>query len=383
MNGGGSINAGVFDRITAIFVKETVQMRRDRLTFGMMFGLPVIQLILFGFAINMDPKNLPAAVLMEEQTPVTRTLVQALETSGYYDIVREIDDPRETASLLASGEVTFVVIIPSGFTERLIRGDRPQLLIEADASDPAAASNAIASAEAIFNRALRHDLKGSLGALAPAPGPFELVVHSRYNPERITQYNIVPGLLGVILTMTLVMITGMAMTREAERGTLENLLAMPARPIEVMIGKIGPYVMVGAAQTVVVLLAAHFIFKTPFAGALWVLILGVAIFVVANLAIGFTFSTIARSQMQAMQLTFFFFLPSLLLSGFMFPFRGMPGWAQALGEVLPLTHFLRIVRGVMLKGAGFSDLDMEFLALVAFTGFAVILAMARYRRTLD
>ena len=259
----------------------------------------------------------------------------------------------------------------------------PQLLIEADASDPAAASNALGSAEAILNRALRHDLKGQLGFLAQEPGPFELVVHSRYNPERITQYNIVPGLLGVILTMTLVMITGMAMTREAERGTVENLLAMPARPIEVMTGKIGPYVMVGAAQTVVVLLAAHFIFKTPFAGPLWVLMLGVAVFVVANLAIGFTFSTIARSQMQAMQLTFFFFLPSLLLSGFMFPFRGMPGWAQMIGEVLPLTHFLRIVRGVMLKGADFSDLDLEFAALLAFTGFSVILAMTRYRRTLD
>lgn len=370
-------------RILAIFLKEAVQMRRDRLTFGMMFGLPIVQLILFGFAINMDPKDLPTAVLLEEQTPITRTLVQALETSGYYDVVRELDDPRETEALLASGDVTFVVIFPSGFTERLVRGDRPQLLIEADASDPAAASNAIASAEAIFNRALRHDLKGPLAPLAQGPGPFELVVHPRYNPERITQYNIVPGLLGVILTMTLVMITGMAMTREAERGTLENLLAMPARPIEVMIGKIGPYVLVGGVQTCVVLLAAHYLFQTPFAGSLWLLMGGVGIFVVANLAIGFTFSTIARSQMQAMQLTFFFFLPSLLLSGFMFPFRGMPGWAQGIGEVFPLTHFLRIVRGVMLKGAGFGDLDMEFAALFAFTIVAVALAMARYRRTLD
>ncbi len=380
---GASMNNAILDRIAAVFLKETVQMRRDRLTFGMMFALPVLQLILFGFAINTDPKNLPTAVHLEEVTPITRTLVAALENSGYYEIVREIDDPRETASLLASGEVTFVVIIPAGFTDRLIRGDRPQLLIEADASDPAAASNAIARAEAILNRALRHDLKGPLASLAPPPGPFELVVHPRYNPEGVTQYNIVPGLLGVILTMTLVMITAMAMTREAERGTLENLLAMPAKPLEVMIGKIGPYVAVGAVQTVVVLLAAHFLFKTPFAGALWVLMIGVAIFVVANLAIGFTFSTIAQSQMQAMQLTFFFFLPSLLLSGFMFPFRGMPYWAQMLGEVFPLTHFLRVVRGVMLKGAGFGELKGEFLALLVFTLFATILAMLRYRRTLD
>jgi len=377
------LNDGMLDRILAVFLKETVQMRRDRITFGMMFGLPIIQLILFGFAINMDPKNLPTAVLLEEQTPVTRTLVHALETSGYYEIVKEIDDPRETASLLASGDVTFVFIVPAGFTERLVRGDRPQLLIEADASDPAAASNAIASAEAIFNRALRHDLKGPLATLNAKPGPFELVVHPRYNPERITQYNIVPGLLGVVLTMTLVMITAMAMTREAERGTLENLLAMPARPVEVMIGKIGPYILVGAAQAAVVLLAAHFIFHTPFAGALWLLICGVAIFVVANLSIGFTFSTIAGSQMQAMQLTFFFFLPSILLSGFMFPFRGMPGWAQGIGEALPLTHFLRIVRGVMLKGAGWADLDQEFLALGLFALAAAVAAMLRYRRTLD
>lgn len=259
---------GIFARISAIFVKELVQMRRDRLTFGMMFALPVMQLILFGFAINTDPKDLPTAVHVEEQTPIVRTLLVALETSGYYDLVLETPDPRESSRLLASGDVAFVVSIPVGFTERLIRGDRPQLLIEADASDPAAASNAIARADAILNRALRHDLKESLSHLAATPSPFELVIHPRYNPEAITQYNIVPGLLGVILTMTLVMITSMAMTRETERGTIENLLAMPVKPIEVMIGKITPYVGVGAVQTVVVLIAAHNIFGVPFAGPL-------------------------------------------------------------------------------------------------------------------
>ena len=375
--------AGIAARISAIFVKELVQMRRDRLTFGMMFAIPVMQLILFGFAINNDPKNLPTAVHVEEQTPIVRTLLQALETSGYYDLVLETADPRESARLLARGDVAFVISIPAGFTERLVRGERPQLLIEADASDPAAASNAIARADAILNRALRHDLKGPLSSLSATPAPFELVIHPRYNPEAITQYNIVPGLLGVILTMTLVMITGMAMTREAERGTIENLLAMPAKPIEVMIGKITPYVGVGAVQTTVVLLVAHYVFNVPFAGPLWVLVLGVTIFVLANLALGFTFSTIAKSQMQAMQLTFFFFLPSLLLSGFMFPFRGMPDWAQMIGEALPLTHFLRIVRGVMLKGAGFGDVQNEMLALLIFTGLAVGLAMLRYKRTLD
>lgn len=358
-------------------------MRRDRLTFAMMFGIPIVQLILFGFAINTDPKHLPTAVHVEEQTPIVRTILSGLEVSGYYDIVTETPDPRETADLLARGEVAFVVSIPAGFTERLIRGDRPQILIEADASDPSAASNAIARAEAIIASALRLDLRGPLGRLAGRPQPFELVVHAKYNPEGVTQYNIVPGLLGVILTMTLVMITGMAMTREVERGTMENLLAMPARPIEVMIGKIAPYVLVGGIQTIVILTAARFLFGVPFVGALWLLLLGVVVFVLANLALGFTFSTIAQSQMQAMQLTFFFFLPSLLLSGFMFPFRGMPGWAQAIGEALPLTHFLRIVRSVMLKGADFGQLLTSLLAMSAFTLVVVGIAMARYRRTLD
>lgn len=370
-------------RIWAVFMKELVQMRRDRLTFAMMFGIPIVQLILFGFAINTDPKHLPTAVHVEEQTPIVRTILSGLEVSGYYDIVTETPDPRETADLLARGEVAFVVSIPAGFTERLIHGDQPQILIEADASDPAAASNAIARAEAIIASALRLDLRGALGRLAGRPQPFELVVHAKYNPEGVTQYNIVPGLLGVILTMTLVMITGMAMTREVERGTMENLLAMPARPIEVMIGKIAPYVLVGGIQTIVILTAARFLFGVPFVGALWLLLLGVVIFVLANLALGFTFSTIAQSQMQAMQLTFFFFLPSLLLSGFMFPFRGMPGWAQAIGEALPLTHFLRIVRGVMLKGADFGQLLTSLLAMSAFTLVVVGIAMARYRRTLD
>ena len=377
-----AISSGL-SRIGAVCVKELIQMRRDRLTFAMMLGIPVIQLVLFGFAINTDPKDLPTAVHVEERTPIVRTLLTALETSGYYDLVLESDDPRESGTLLARGDATFVVSIPAGFTERLVRGDRPQLLIEADASDPAAASNAIARAEAIITQALRHDLKGPLAHLAPATGPVEVIVHQRYNPEAITQYNIVPGLLGVILTMTSVMITAIAMTREAERGTMENLLAMPAKPYEVMIGKIAPYIAVGGVQTGIVLLAARYIFDVPFAGVLWLLLLGVGAFLVANLALGFTFSTIAKSQMQAMQLTFFFFLPSLLLSGFMFPFHGMPDWAQVVGELLPLTHFLRVVRGVMLKGAAFADLQDDLLAIALFTIAVGAVALARYKRTLD
>ena len=375
--------SAVFQRIRAVFLKELVQMRRDRMTFAMMFMIPILQLVLFGYAINTNPKKLPTAILTEEHTPIVRSIIQGLATSDYYRFVTQTEDPRDSADLLARGDVAFVIAIPSGFTSKLVRGERPQILIEADASDPAATSGAISQAQTIITMALRHDLNGSLANLASKPPPFELIIHPKYNPEGVTSYNIVPGLLGVILTMTLVMITGIAMTREIERGTMENLLAMPARPSEVMLGKITPYALVGAAQTIVILVAARLLFGVPFVGPLWVLLIGVLIFVIANLALGFTFSTIARSQMQAMQLTFFFFMPSLLLSGFMFPFRGMPRWAQIFGEIFPLTHFLRVVRGVMLKGAGFAQVQSELLAMSAFTAFIMTVAMLRYRRTLD
>ncbi|MDA1029298.1 MAG: ABC transporter permease [Bacteroidetes bacterium] len=370
-------------RIWAVWLKELIQMRRDRLTFGMMLGIPIIQLILFGYAINSDPKHLPTAIIIEEQTPIVRSILQGLENSGYYDIVLQTFDPEEGNRLLVSGKVAFVITIPTGFTERLVRGERPQIFIEADASDPSASSNAIGRARLIIASSLKRELAGSLDYLAPVPEPYDLVIHAEYNPEGITHYNIVPGLLGVILTMTLVMITSIAMTRESERGTMENLLAMPARPLEVMIGKITPYIMVGAVQTTVILIAARLLFDVPFVGSLGLFLLGVAVFVVANLALGFTFSTIARSQMQAMQLTFFFFLPSMLLSGFMFPFRGMPEWAQNIGSVLPLTHFLRLVRGVMLKGASFPDVQTPILAMGVFAIVATSIAMLRYRKTLD
>lgn len=383
MRRAGSTLKSALRRIGAVAVKELIQMRRDRLTFAMMLVVPIVQLLLFGYAINNDPKHLPTAVHLEERTPIVRGMLAALGSSEYFDITEEIADPRDSAHLLASGDVTFVVSIPAGFTSDLMRGERPQILIEADASDPVAASNAIARIDRILNAALAHDLRGPLAFLVPEAGPIEVVVHSAYNPEGITQYNIVPGLLGVILTMTLVMITAMAMTREVERGTMENLLAMPARPVEVMIGKITPYIGIGVVQTILVLGLAQFLFNVPFVGSHELLALGVTLFIIADLALGFTFSTIAKSQMQAMQLTFFFFLPSLLLSGFMFPFRGMPDWAQWIGEALPLTHFLRIVRGVMLKDSTFADLASDFLAILIFTLVVGLIAVLRYRRTLD
>ena len=370
-------------RIGAILIKEFIQMRRDRLTLAIMIVMPILQLVLFGFAINSDPRHLPTLLYLEDQSTEVRSLTAGLENSSYFDIKGQVQSAEQATKALQSGDVAFVITVPAGFTRDLLRGDHPQLLIEADASDPSAASNAIGMIEQIAASALRQDLKGEWAPLAQGPAPVDIVIHRMYNPEGISQYNIVPGLLGVILTMTMVMITSIAMTRETERGNMENLLAMPARPWEVMAGKIVPYVGVGVLQTAIVLFAARYVFGVPFVGSLWILALGVGLFIIANLAVGFTFSTIARSQMQAMQMTFFFFLPSILLSGFMFPFRGMPGWAQGIGEVFPLTHFLRIVRGVMLKGADWAAIWPSIWPMLIFIVVATTVAMLRYRSTLD
>ncbi len=370
-------------RFVAILVKEFAQLRRDRLTFAMMIGIPVIQLVLFGYAINLDPKRLPTAVVSADPSPFSRALVQGLVNSGYFRIV---DTPATVAAgerLIALGEVQFLLRIPQDFSRRLQRGERPAVLLEADATDPAATGNAIAALGEVSRRALARELTGPLAPLAAGEAPFEIRVHRRYNPEGVTEYNIVPGLIGVVLTLTLGIMTGLAMTRERERGTMENLLATPVRPLEVMLGKIVPYIFIGYAQVAVILVAARFLFHVPMVGSLALLSAVLVVFIATNLAIGFTFSTFARSQMQAMQMAIFFFLPSMLLSGFMFPYRGMPGWAQVLGEVLPLTHFLRIVRGIMLKGNGAAEVAPHVWPLLAILAAVAALALARYRRTLD
>jgi ABC-2 type transport system permease protein len=364
-------------------VKEFVQMRRDRLTFGMMIGIPILQLVLFGFAINSDPKRLPAAVLLADHGPHGRTLLYAIKNSGYFDFVRQVHSETEAHNVLARGEALFVVNIPENFSRDFLRGDRPVLLVEADATDPAATSNAVNALRPLLDSALADDLKGPLSFLKATSGPVELRVHARYNPEAITQYNIVPGLMGVVLTMTMVMITGLAITRERERGTMENLLSMPTRPLEVMLGKILPYILVGYVQVGLILLAARFLFHVPMIGDLGLLLASVLVFIIANLAVGITFSTVAKNQLQAMQLSFFFFLPSILLSGFMFPFRGMPRWAQVLGEILPLTHFLRIIRGVLLKGSGHVEVALEAWPIALFAIVALFVSVMRYRQTLD
>ena len=372
-----------FHRLWAIVLKEFVQMRRDRVTFGMMVGIPLMQLLLFGFAINSDPRHLPTALRLGDQGPFTREFVAALRQSEYFAITREAATEAEAARLLQRGEVQFVINIPEDFTRRLLRGERPAILLEADAFDPAATGPAIAAARMLADSVFDRDLDGPLSRLRGRPGPVEFRIHAHYNPENITQYNVVPGLMGVVLTMTMVVITALAITRERERGTMENLLATPVRPFEVMVGKILPYIAVGYVQVTLILFAARWIFHVPLVGSLGLVYAVAFLFIAANLAVGITFSTLARNQLQAVQMAFFFFLPSILLSGFMFPFRGMPEWAQWIGSGLPLTHFLRIVRGILLKGSGPADIAPELWPLLLFLAVAMAIGVKRYRQTLD
>ncbi len=370
-------------RFIAVLLKEFVQMKRDRLTFGMIVGVPIIQLVLFGFAINTDPKGLPAALVSADESPFSRTLVRALENSQYFRFTHKPASEAEADRLLQLGDVQFVLVIPPDFSRKLQRGERPQLLIAADATDPSATGNALTALSGVVQQSLNRDLSGPLAGLRTSELPIDVRVQRRYNPEGITRYNIVPGLMGTILTMTMIMMTSLAMTRERERGTMENLLATPVRPIEVMAGKIAPFIIVGYLQVALILVAAKLLFGVPLVGSLLLLLMALIVFIAANLTVGFTFSTIARNQLQAMQMTFFFFLPSMLLSGFMFPFRGMPQWAQTLGEILPLTHFLRIVRGILLKGSGLAEILAELGAIALFMLVAGIVALKRYRQTLD
>jgi ABC-2 type transport system permease protein len=378
---GGILAASV--RVWAIVVKEILQLRRDRITFATMIFIPLVQLLLFGFAINTNPRHLPTAVLVRDDSAFARSFLSAMRVSDYFDIRVVAQGESDLDRLILSGQVQFGVEIPAHFGRDLMRGERPALLVVADATDPSATGGAVAALEGLSSRVFDRELTGAAASLAGKPQPYEVRVHRRFNPAGETRLNIVPGLMGTILTLTMLIFTALSVTREIERGTMESLLAMPIRPVEIMLGKIAPYVMVGALQSALILGAARVLFGVPIIGSLPLLVLLTMLFILANLSVGYTFSTIATNQLQAMQMSFFFFLPNILLSGFMFPFRGMPDWAQAVGEVLPLTHFLRIIRGIMLKGASFADLQTDVLAMGAFTLVAMGIAVARFRQTLD
>lgn len=377
------MKAFAFGRFWAVVSKEFVQMRRDRLTLAMMVGIPLVQLILFGYAINSDPKHLPLAIHCADRSVFSRNIVAGLQNSEYFDPVENIDSLAHARLLLDRGEVTFVLYISDVFSKRLLRGETPTILLEADATDPMATGNAISAFQVVVDRSIRRELVGPLSYLNTGDPLVDARVHRNYNPEANTQYNIVPGLMGVILTLTMVFITGLAITREKERGTMENLLSMPVRPLEVMLGKIVPYILIGYVQIFLILAASKLLFKVPILGNPGILLIVSGLFIAANLSVGVTFSTIAKNQLQAVQLSIFFFLPSLLLSGFMFPFRGMPQWAQFIGHVLPLTHYLKIVRGIFLKGNGVIEIWPEVWPIAVFMLVVLTVGVKRYSQTLD
>lgn len=370
-------------RILAVLKKEFIQLFRDKTTLRMIVGIPIMQLLLFGFAINSDPKHMPTAVIAQDHGIFVRDILTGLKNSEYFSITHEVHSEEEARLLLQQGKVIFAITIPEQFSRRLLRGDKPHLLIEADGTDPIAIAGALGAVEGSMQQVIKRDAEGVLGSLMPEPQPYEVRVHRMYNPEGLSRYNIVPGLIAIVLTMTGVMMTALSLTRERERGTMENLLSMPVRPIEVMAGKIAPYVIIGYVQASIIVATAHFLFGVPILGSLPLLALGLLIFIICNLALGFTLSAKATNQMQAMQMSMFLLLPSILLSGFMFPFLGMPSWAQAMGSVLPSTYFIRIVRGIMLKGGDFIEIWPNIWPLMIFMVVITAIAMKVYRRTLD
>jgi ABC-2 type transport system permease protein len=370
---------GFWRKLKAMILKEVLQLRRDRITVATMVTIPLMQLIVFGYAINTTPHNLPTAVLLQETSDVGRSILAALENTKYFQVTRRAQNVDELDHLLASGKVLFAVEIPAGFERALRRGDKPALLVAADATDPVAAGSALGSLSQVVQSALRNDRS------IPDSGdpPFEIRAHARYNPAAETQLNIVPGLLGTILTMTMLIYTALSVTRETERGTMESLLSMPITPLEIMLGKIVPYVVIGFLQATLIVGAGLLLFKVPIVGNPLLLASLTTLFIATNLALGYTFSTIARNQLQAVQMAMMSFLPQMLLSGFLFPYAGMPLWAQYLGEVFPLTHFIRMARAVMLKGSTLADLGYDTLALFVLMLIVMALAVARFRRTLD
>lgn len=379
---------GFFNRVGAMMRKEFLQLLRDRVSFATMIMIPLMQLILFGYAINTTPRHLPTAVLAYENTALTRAILAALENTKYFAITHHPASAAEAEHLMRAGEVLFVVEIPAGFERAMRRGENPSMLVAADATDPVASGSALATLRSLVDTAVKRERFAVEGGprgsgQEPAPPPFEIITHARYNPAAVTQLNIVPGLLGTILTMTMLIFTALSVTREIERGTMETLLAMPIRPVEVMLGKIAPYVLVGAVQAGMIIVAGIFLFRVPVVGSLGLLTALTTLFIVTNLSIGYTFSTLAQNQLQAVQMTFMYFLPNILLSGFMFPFDGMPRWAQWISETLPLTHYLRMVRGILLKGAGVDDLLTNIAALAAIMLVAMLIAVRRFRQTLD
>jgi ABC-2 type transport system permease protein len=371
--------SGFWRKTWAVLVKEFIQLKRDRLSFAMIIMIPLLQLLLFGYAINTNPRHLPTAVLLQENSDIGRAILAALKNTDYFHIIAQPRTEADMDELMAAGKVLFGIEIPANFQRAVRRGEKPAMLIIADATDPVASGSALSALGKVVQTALVHER----GIPISTELPFEIRTHARYNPAGQNQLNIVPGLVGTILTMTMLIFTALSVTREIERGTMENLLAMPITPVEIMLGKIVPYIFVGFVQASMIIGIGVVFFGVPILGNLAVLAGLSTLFIATNLSIGYTFSTVAQNQLQAMQMSIMFFLPNILLSGFVFPFAGMPVWAQWIGEALPLTHYLRIVRSIMLKGSSVADLRYDAVALFGLMLVAMTIAVTRFRRTLD
>lgn len=372
-----------FFRLWGLIAKEFLQFRRDRSTFVIIIFMPILQLAIFGLAINMNPKHLPSSLINFDNGPFSRTLIHALENTQYFKFDHFPKSEQEANKLIETHQVLFTLTIPPDFSRQLVRGKHPSALLEVDGTDPVSVAYAVSASNGLMNNVFQYDLTGVLKSLNPTTNPAQLLIHTKYNPSAITQYNIVPGLLGTLLTMTFVMVASMALTREREHGTMETLLATPITPLEVIIGKATPFIVVGYLQVVVILIIAILFFRVPMVGSLLLLLAVVFPFILANLSVGITISTIAKTQLEASQTSIFFFLPSMLLSGFAFPFKGMPDWAQFIGNLLPLTHFINIVRGLMLKGISFAEVWVDLWPLLVFMLAMLVIALKRYRQTLD
>jgi len=366
-----------------IVLKEFLQLKRDRVTFGLIIGLPIAQLVLFGYAINADPKNLPVAIVDSAPSEFSRSLAMAVDNTGYFKITRRLATEKAAGETLAEGRELFVINIPPDFTEQLVRGKRPAVLVEADASDPSVSGQSVMAISQLPFTAFKRELNGPLAHLAPGQAPFEVRLHRRYNPEGLTRYNVVPGLMGVILTITMVMMTALAITRERERGTMENMLAMPLSPLEVMSGKIVPYIFIGLVQCTIILIAARFLFGVPLFGSLPAVYLSSLLLVTSSLAVGIAISSLAANQLQAVQMTIMYFFPNILLSGFMFSVLGQPGWAQVISNILPLTHFNRLIRSIFLKAGTWPEMWTHVWPILIFTLVVMAVAVKTYKRTLD
>ncbi|KTD40252.1 ABC transporter permease [Legionella parisiensis] len=372
-------------RLGGLIRKEFILVSRDRGTIAMLVILPIMLLILFGFAIEFDPKHLPTTIISYDNSPLTRSYVSSLEASGYFKVIYEGFDENKRNEDFANGKISFAFTIPPNFTRKYVRNENPQLLVEIDGSDPGSSASALSNALPILNQTLDRFNKQGLGfsSTTHSNRSVDLITHRLYNESNISSYNIVPGLIGVLLTLTLVMLTSTAITSEKETGTMEMLLSTPLKPLEIILGKVIPYIVLGYLQLTSILIFGKVLIHIPTEGSILLLYIAVAPFLIANLMVGMIFSTIARLPMQAMQLSVFFQLPSMFLSGYIFSFYGMPTWAQFLGYCLPMTYFTRIARGILLKGNTLSQIVPNILPILLIAFILIILTGKIFRTKLD